>query len=111
MKKLYKIPVYWRESKVVDVDAESIEEAIQQVEESDAFPCSLDGEYIEDSLQINHNIIDKLNEMTQVKITFRGETEWIEVKQYASVRDAIVDLGITKVKDLINRAARQDKIN
>lgn len=50
MNKTYKIPVVWQVSDICEIEANSLEEAIQKAKDG---PLPSRGEYINDSLQID----------------------------------------------------------
>ena len=56
----YKIPVSWVMTDEIDVEANSLEEAIQKVEESNELP---DGEYLDSSFEVNRELISSCPEI------------------------------------------------
>lgn len=54
MKKIYRIPVEWSVSDIVEVEAESLELAVKYVEDNiDDIPLGANEEYIDGSYRIN----------------------------------------------------------
>ena len=55
--KTYKIAVEWSVYSTVEVEAESLEDAILKVEDSD-FPLPTDSDYIDNSFIVNRQVTD-----------------------------------------------------
>ena len=51
--KTYKIGVVWQMYGYVDVEANSLEEAVKEVEAGGDMPLPMDGEYIEGSFEVD----------------------------------------------------------
>lgn len=60
MKKTFKIPVTWAMVGLVEVEAETLEEAIESVGRRKTFPK--DESYVGDSYEIQYDFIDDYNE-------------------------------------------------
>jgi hypothetical protein len=57
--KTYKIAVEWTMIADIEVEANSLDEAIEKVEEMDSLPDN--GEYLEDSFQVDEYLSEELN--------------------------------------------------
>ena len=53
--KTYKIPVVWQMMGTVEVQAESLDDAVDKVLDTDV-PLPEDGEYIEDSFEVDESV-------------------------------------------------------
>ena len=61
MSKTYKIPCSWEVHSWVDVEADSIGDAITKAE-SDDFPIPIEADYIEGSFEVDHDIAEEYND-------------------------------------------------
>lgn len=61
MSKTYKVQVFWTESAIVEVEADSIEDAINDVESVRGVDIPEDGDYVDESLIVDHDMTYELN--------------------------------------------------
>lgn len=70
----YKIPVSWMQLATMEVEAESLEEAI---EKADQMELPEDGEYLDGSFEVNYGCIEELN-----KHLFDTDIELVALKKH-----------------------------
>lgn len=56
----FRIPVYWEMGDILEIEAESLEEAVKIAENMDDLPEG--GEYIDCSFTVNEDIVREINE-------------------------------------------------
>lgn len=57
-KKFYRIPCTWQEYGVMEIEATSLEEAVEIAESESRLP---DGSYVEASFEVNHEMLEFFN--------------------------------------------------